>query len=271
MFMALKNRLTVKYNGKEFDRTHGLDWYDYCARQLDPTTGLFTSMDPLCEKYYNISPYSYCAGNPIRYVDPDGRDIYTFSTYGQLTNVENTTEKDAIVIRNQDKLRKENDYNDEWNLDLPYGTINVENSKDNGAYVVLAINGDEYGDKVFDLLGLATCSEWSQAKTSTDANGINILTCGYSTDSEPGMTDYFHNFDTKYIRELNHSHPNEHTSPSGIKDKIDVNGNIIPAGQWGDIAFGIYALTKHPEIKSMNILIPGSGKIQYLDDVLKFK
>ena len=72
--MALKNRLTVKYNGKEFDRTHGLDWYDYCARQYDPASGRFTSMDPLCEKYYNISPYSYCAGNPIRYVDPDGRE-----------------------------------------------------------------------------------------------------------------------------------------------------------------------------------------------------
>ena len=63
-----------KYNGKEFDRTHGLDWYDYSARQYDPASGRFTSMDPLCEKYYNISPYSYCAGNPIRYVDPDGAE-----------------------------------------------------------------------------------------------------------------------------------------------------------------------------------------------------
>ena len=53
-----------KYNGKEFDRMHGLDWYDYVARQQDPATGLFTSMDPLCEKYYNISPYVYCASNP---------------------------------------------------------------------------------------------------------------------------------------------------------------------------------------------------------------
>lgn len=57
-----------KYNGKEFDRMHGLDWYDYVARQQDPATGLFTSMDPLCEKYYNVSPYVYCAGNPIRYL-----------------------------------------------------------------------------------------------------------------------------------------------------------------------------------------------------------
>ena len=57
---------------------HGLNMYDYGARQQDPAVGMFTSMDPLCEKYYNISPYSYCAGNPIRYVDPTGCDTLSF-------------------------------------------------------------------------------------------------------------------------------------------------------------------------------------------------
>ena len=32
----------------------------------------FTTMDPLAEKYYSISPYAYCAGNPVNLVDPDG-------------------------------------------------------------------------------------------------------------------------------------------------------------------------------------------------------
>ena len=52
-----------KYNGKELDRTHGLDWYDYGARQHDPFVPGFTSLDPLCEKYYNVSPYAYCHKN----------------------------------------------------------------------------------------------------------------------------------------------------------------------------------------------------------------
>ena len=62
-----------KYNGKEYDPMHGLNEYDYGARQYDPAIGKFTTMDPLCEKYYHISPYAYCAGNPVNAVDPDGR------------------------------------------------------------------------------------------------------------------------------------------------------------------------------------------------------
>ncbi|GAB6013054.1 DUF6443 domain-containing protein [Viscerimonas tarda] len=64
-----------KYNGKEFDIMHGLNLYDYSARQVDPAVGRFTTVDPLAEKYYNISPYAYCANNPVKYIDPDGKQI----------------------------------------------------------------------------------------------------------------------------------------------------------------------------------------------------
>ena len=70
-----------KYNGKELDRTNGLDLYDYGARHMDAALGRFTTMDPLCEKYYSISPYAYCAGNPINYIDPDGDSIYVADKY----------------------------------------------------------------------------------------------------------------------------------------------------------------------------------------------
>ena len=63
-----------KYNGKEFDNMYGLNTYDYGARQHYPVLARWDRIDPLCEKYYNISPYAYCANNPIMLVDPDGRD-----------------------------------------------------------------------------------------------------------------------------------------------------------------------------------------------------
>ena len=64
-----------KYNGKELDQMHGLNLYDYSARYYESTVGRFTSVDPMAEKYYSISPYAYCLNNPLRFTDPTGREV----------------------------------------------------------------------------------------------------------------------------------------------------------------------------------------------------
>ncbi len=69
------NLQQYKFEGKELDRTYGLDWYDIHARQYDPVVPSWHAIDPMSEKYYGISPYAYCANNPVRYVDPDGKEI----------------------------------------------------------------------------------------------------------------------------------------------------------------------------------------------------
>ena len=61
-----------KYNSKELDTKKGLNWYDYGAREYDAVLGRFTTMDPMAEKYYAVSPYTYCVNNPIKFVDPTG-------------------------------------------------------------------------------------------------------------------------------------------------------------------------------------------------------
>lgn len=65
-----------KYNGKEFDRMHGLDWYDYGARMYDPALPMWNKVDRFAEKYYSISPYVYCAGNPVKYMDINGDTLF---------------------------------------------------------------------------------------------------------------------------------------------------------------------------------------------------
>ena len=62
-----------KYNNKELDGRNGLNMYDYSARQMDFALPGFTTVDPLAEKFYSISPYVYCLNNPIRLIDPDGK------------------------------------------------------------------------------------------------------------------------------------------------------------------------------------------------------
>ena len=67
-----------KFNGKELDLVHGLRLYDYGARMYDQILGCWTSVDPMAEKYYHISPYVFCFDNPVRMVDRDGKDPWDF-------------------------------------------------------------------------------------------------------------------------------------------------------------------------------------------------
>ena len=61
------------FNAKELDEETGL--YYYGARYLDPTNATWLSVDPLFEKYVGMTPYNYCAGNPVKLVDVDGMSI----------------------------------------------------------------------------------------------------------------------------------------------------------------------------------------------------
>ena len=65
--------LPYKFNGKELDEETGL--YYYGARYLNPTSSIWYGVEPLFEKYPALGSYSYCAGNPINAIDPDGKDI----------------------------------------------------------------------------------------------------------------------------------------------------------------------------------------------------
>ena len=59
----------------ENDYSSILPIYDFGARCYYPEGVFFLQQDPLMEKYYSIGQYNYCAGNPIKFADHDGRKI----------------------------------------------------------------------------------------------------------------------------------------------------------------------------------------------------
>ena len=64
------------FGGKELMTQDALDEYLYGARNYLPAATIFSSIDPFCEKYCHLSPYVFCAANPLRYTDPSGARIY---------------------------------------------------------------------------------------------------------------------------------------------------------------------------------------------------
>jgi RHS repeat-associated protein len=75
-FGGINHVQPYKVGGKEFDKERALNWLDFGAREYDGALGRFLTVDPMAEKYPNVSPYLYCKGNPMKYVDPDGRKVY---------------------------------------------------------------------------------------------------------------------------------------------------------------------------------------------------
>ena len=63
------------FNAKEFDEETGL--YYYGARYYEPRLCLWISVDIEQENHPNISTYTYCLNNPIIFIDPDGKGIWT--------------------------------------------------------------------------------------------------------------------------------------------------------------------------------------------------
>jgi RHS repeat-associated protein len=61
------------FSGKERDSETGYSYFG--ARYYHSDLSIWLSVDPLSDKYPNLTPYAYCANNPVILVDPDGRWI----------------------------------------------------------------------------------------------------------------------------------------------------------------------------------------------------
>ena len=68
-------------NGKEKDYESGFHYYGARYYWSELLTG-WLSVDPVMDKYPNISPYNYCMWNPIKLMDPNGMDTLIFSHKG---------------------------------------------------------------------------------------------------------------------------------------------------------------------------------------------
>ena len=85
------------FNGKEKDYESGFHYYGARYYWSETLTG-WLSIDPLADKYPNISPYNYCIWNPILFVDPDGEEKLIYYNLN-IPHQSNFTGKDARPVK----------------------------------------------------------------------------------------------------------------------------------------------------------------------------
>ena len=99
------------FTGKERDEETGYGYFG--ARYMDHElmTG-WLSVDPMADKYPSISPYAYCAWNPVKLIDPDGCEIGDyFDKNGNHLGTDNKKDAKIFILKERKSISEKDDFN----------------------------------------------------------------------------------------------------------------------------------------------------------------
>jgi len=117
---TVSRTMPFKFSAHEFDSETGL--YYMIHRYYDPKTAIFYGIDPLAEKYPFVGGYVYCFNNPIRLIDPDGRDP---REAGRVLNVDGRRFNVKNPSNSHTGFRKRINDVEMWNKFDTYSTISA--------------------------------------------------------------------------------------------------------------------------------------------------
>lgn len=210
---------------------------------------MWLSVDPLADKYPSISPYAYCAWNPVRLVDPDGRDVWEINKSGELI-WKNRSDTDKIISSNGSFVNVKNGV-------LRRGTDNTPGlsyTKEELGHFRLEFGDDsKNATEVFEFLADNANVEFSliglaNAPSNENANRF-ILTSSFENDGDCyGSTlACSASLDNK-MRSHSHNHPGRNASivPSSILNNGTLLVPFSGIKKGDDLGFANYVLKGSP-------------------------
>ena len=224
------------FSGKE-DQSFlnaGIPLLDFGARMYNPAIARWTAADPLSEKYYGISPYAYCLGNPISIIDPNGMDIWTMDEKGNVVWVKESDDHRLYYMNNDGLLS--DDYVSVSDRSILDDLTKTEAKVDGGKEVSSHTSKTGINDifKVFKFASDKTKVEWAVHRNG-DTYTIGT---GHNSYSASSWEDYAKNKPNATV----HSHPgidigNEissmgygtnyyNTDQRNVIDDVEQNGRI---------------------------------------------
>ena len=258
------------YGGKERLREGGLNEYDFGARRYNSALALWTTPDPVVHDQH--SPYTYCAGNPIKFIDPTGRN-------GELLY-----SNESIILRSRiyttEKSKKSAEYGSKGANQSSIGIIFTAKDSETGEDIelpfiieseVITIEFDGNSERssiskyiINDDIGIGLIVEPDGSLDSEDVKGVN----GRTLDRNLCLiTESRAESDTSTHEQLHGMGLNHHKSGVMTTTETDKKRNPLldPKGVLKDLQ----KMIKDPQ--RTNTILNITEKLRYDPNTIKLK
>ena len=176
------NSLTFTFSAKEKDSETGLSYFG--SRYYSFDLSIWLSVDPQAAKYPSLSPYVYCADNPVKLVDPNGEYLEVADnddTHNDLLSIVGKTHRDRVIFNKDGSVSVNMEGLSQEAIDKDIG-LSLINDMVNSDYKYYFETSDEAF--ICDESG-ARCTRL----TACDLNKGVTNASRYGTDSNGGYRD----------------------------------------------------------------------------------
>ena len=217
------------FASKERDAETGLSYFG--ARYYSSDLSIWFSVDPMSDKYPSMSPYNYCANNPVRCVDPNGEDTI---------DVDQKTGKTTITLQDGNDILRcgGNKVTLSGNGVFNKAKGNENQSNDNQTLLTGLTSSD--AAKVFNFMADNTKVEWGYMRTKSGEYFVGAKHDGSGKNGESLIFNIVMDAKPNTVANYSHSHWSDNYSthgwdPSNFETAVDPNNSDHCA--WKDILY----------------------------------